>query len=92
MQSIGDGPPENAEGLGMQCVQSTGGHIDRHFTGQEQVLVKNELQLLVSLVATLDHAGTGVELESATGLQVQLCLHSAAATLDLGNFFVCQRS
>ena len=92
MQSIGDGPPENAEGLRMQCIQSAGGHVDRHFTGQEQILVKNELQLLVSLISTFDHAGTCVKLQPATGLQVQLCLHSAAATLDLGNFFVSQRS
>ena len=92
MQSIGNGSPENAESLGVQCVQSTGGHIYRNFTGHKQILIENELQLRIGLLATLDHTGTCVELKPTAGLQVQLGLHSAAATLDLGNFFVSQRS
>ena len=92
MQRVGDGSPENAEGLTVERVQSTGGHVYRNFTGQKQILVKNELQFLIGLTASLDHAGTCVQLQTAAGLQVQFGFYSTAATLDLGNFFICQRS
>ena len=76
----------------MQRIQSAGGHIHRHLTGQEQILIEDELQLLVLLTASLDHAGTCMNLDPAAGLQVQLSLHGAAATLNLGDFLVSQRS
>ena len=68
MERVGDGSPENAEGLRMQGVQSTGGHVYRHLTGKEQILVENELQLLICLIAPLDQAGACMELQTATGL------------------------
>ena len=92
MQSIGNGPSENAEGLRMQGIQCTGGHVDGNFAGKEQILIKDEFQLLISLIASLDHTGAGVELEPTAGFQVQFGFHRAAATLDFGDFFISQRS
>ena len=68
MKCIGDGSPENAEGLGVECVECTGGHVYRYFAGHKQILIENELQLLICLIATFDQAGTCVELQPAAGL------------------------
>ena len=92
MKCIGDGSPENAEGLRMQCIQSTGGHVNRYLAGQEQILIENKLQLLILLAAPFDHAGTCVDFDPAAGLQIQLGFYGAAATLDLGDLLVRQRS
>ena len=92
MQSIGDGTSENTVGLRVKGTQSTGGHVYWYFTGQKQVLVENEFQLLIRLATTLDHTGAGVKLQPAAGLQIQFRLHGAAPTLRLGNFLVRQRS
>ena len=92
MKSVCDGSPENAESLRVEGIQCTGGHINRHLAGHKQILVENELQFRIGLIAALDHTRTGVKLQPTTGFQGKFGLYSAAATLNLGDFFVGQRS
>ena len=90
MEGIRDGSPEDAEGLTVQGVQGTCGHVYRNLTRHKQILVEDELQLLIGLIATLDQTGTCMELQTAAGLQSQLCFYSAATALCLGNIGIRQ--
>jgi len=77
MESIGNGTPENGEGLAVESLQSAGRMVYRDLSWHKQIHIKDKLWFRIGLPVALYQTGTGVNLDPAAAFKVELSIDAA---------------